>query len=174
MDNSLRNLSIATIFFPSPVAHMKLSGYFQRVPDIRTLVQGAYIFLGIIFWLAATDKAIHANESMMSISTAFRIKIIPATVVLILLVSLEYVLGWSFLFIPNARPDATKITFVILILFLVYLGMLYHHPTSNCGCGDWITFGRNLREKLLFSIIRNVFLIILTIGLMCRNRNLKY
>jgi hypothetical protein len=57
-----------------------------------------------------------------------------------------------------------------LIIFLVYLGMLYHHPTSNCGCGDWITFGRNLREKLRFSIIRNIFLIFITIELMRRNR----
>ena len=170
MDNSLRNLSNATIFSTSSVALMKLSGYFQRVPNVGILVQGAYILLGIIFWLAATDKAIHANESMMSISTAFRIKIIPATLVLVLLVSFEYALGWSFLFIPKARPDATKITFVILIIFLVYLGMLYHHPTSNCGCGDWITFGRNLREKLRFSIIRNIFLIFITIELMRRNR----
>lgn len=132
---------------------------FQLVRSSMTIEICAHLILGIVFWLAATDKVIHANDSMMAISTALKVKFFSATVILMILVSVEYALGWSFLFVPSARPIASLVAVGLLVLFFAYLGMLYHHPTSNCGCGDWITFGRNLREKIVFSMIRNILLL---------------
>ena len=135
----------------------------------KIIENGANIILGMVFWLAATDKAIHANDSMMAISTALRVKFPSATAILMVLISVEYALGWSLLFVPSARPIASLLTVGLLVLFLVYLGLLYHHPTSNCGCGDWITFGRNLREKILFSMVRNILLLGIAVYLIRRN-----
>lgn len=116
------------------------------------------VLFGLVFIISALTKIPTLQQFGWSIVEFTPLHLTVAEWLARLLIGFELGLGILFVTHVGIKKIAIPAAFILLVLFTIYVGLLYHQygPDGNCGC-----FGEYLPMTPKQSIIKNVVLLII-------------
>jgi hypothetical protein len=128
------------------------------------------VFVGLVLWVAAVQKWIDPVPSVLALKKSLGITKDLATWTIGAVVAIETTFAGLLIF-GNPSNLVLKMTTSFLAVLSLYIIFLYQNPTTGCGCGDIITFGKTVKRQLEFSMLRNAVLIGICLNAIQQNRN---